>query len=486
MFAHTTVGQSTPEAQGIASTAILAFIEAVEKADLELHSFVLMRHGHAVARGWWQPYAAELPHMLFSLSKSFTSTAVGLAVAEGLLTVQDRVVDFFPDDLPAEVSENLAAMTVHHLLSMNTGHDADTTGYLRQQPEGNWAKGFLARPVEHRPGTKFVYNSGASYMLSAIVHKLTGQSLLDYLTPRLFVPLGIEGATWEVAPGGVNVGGWGLAITTDEIARFGQLYLQQGEWQGQQLIPRDWVAAATTKQTENGPSENADWAQGYGYQFWRCQHGAYRGDGAFGQFCVIVPEQDAVLAITSGLRNMQAVLDLVWQHLLPAMQDAPLPADATAHAQLGERLASLALQPQNGAATSYRAEMISGKRYSFEANDDDLAAVQLEFKGQDAHLILQDERGEHHIPVGYQRWAMGEATMDQPPHITTARPTAASGAWTADDTYSVRLSFNTTPFIPTFTFRFEDDRVEYRKQYNVGFGAPEAMAGRPLVGKMRV
>lgn len=485
---------STPEAQGVASSSILAFIDAIEAAEIALHSFVLVRHGKTIARGWWSPYAAELPHVLFSLSKSFASTAVGLAVAEGLLSVTDRVIDFFPGELPAQVDENLAAMTVHHLLSMNTGHDHDTTPYLQQQMEGNWVKGFLARPVAHRPGTKFLYNSGASYMLSAIVQKLTGQTLLDYLTPRLFAPLGIEGATWESCPRGVNVGGWGLKLKTDDIAKFGQLYLQKGCWQDNQLLAPEWVAAATSKQSRNDPAENPDWEQGYGYQFWRCRHDAYRGDGAFGQYCVVMPDQDAVVAITSGIRNMQPVLDLVWQHLLPAMQSAPLEANVADQAALTERLASLRLRPQSGAATSYMAEMVSGKRYVFAPNEDKIESVQLDFKGENCRLTLRDERGEHHIPCGYQAWAPGKTLMDRPFYEREPNATAASGAWTADDTYTMRLSFNETPFIPTLTFHFagdggqsgRQDRVEFTKSYNVGFGPPEELQGETLVGHIAV
>jgi CubicO group peptidase (beta-lactamase class C family) len=210
--------RSAPEAQGIPSSAIQAFVQAAEGIQ-DLHSFMLLRHGAVVAEGWWYPYRAERPHMLFSLSKSFTSTAVGLAVAEGLLSVDDPVLKFFPQDAPRKVSPNLAAMQVRHLLSMVTGHDLDTTD--RMIRKRNPFKAFLALPVEHVPGTHFVYNSGASYMLAAIVQKLTGQTLVEYLTPRLFEPLGIEGAAWETHPNGVNFGGWGLNIKTEDIARFG-------------------------------------------------------------------------------------------------------------------------------------------------------------------------------------------------------------------------------------------------------------------------
>ena len=193
----------TPRSQGIASAALLRFVEEIEKNIQELHSFMLLRHGAVVAEGWWAPYANDRPHMLFSLSKSFTSTAVGLAVAEGRLSVHDPVISFFPEDVPAEVSDNLRAMRIKQLLSMSTGHAEDTTERITNAPDGDWVKAFLALPVEYKPGTHFVYNSGASYMLAAIVQKVTGMMLLDYLQPRLLDPLGISGAAWEVSPQGL-------------------------------------------------------------------------------------------------------------------------------------------------------------------------------------------------------------------------------------------------------------------------------------------
>jgi CubicO group peptidase (beta-lactamase class C family) len=481
MLTKITLPVSTPEAQGIPSGAIVAFTDAVEQAQLELHSLMLVRHGQKVAEGWWSPYAAELPHVLFSLSKSFTSTAVGLVVAAGLLRVDDQVLSFFPDDVPAEVNEHLAAMRVYDLLTMTTGHATDSTGALRLEPEGNWVKAFLAHPVDYAPGTHFVYNSGATYMLSAIVQKLTGQTLLDYLTPRLFEPLGIEGATWESCPRGINVGGWGLKIKTDEIARFGQLYLQLGYWQGQQLVPRQWVADATRAQVPNDGMGNPDWEQGYGYQFWRCRHNAYRGDGAFGQYCIVMPEQDAVLAITSGLDNMQAVLDLVWEHLLPAMQAEPLPADAGAHAVLTERLASLTLCPPSGAAISPLAAQVSGQTYHFDSNEPGITTIQLDFEEDGARVTLHDEQGTHEFIAGYERWEPGQTHFHGNPRQQTLERVAASGAWIAEDSYAMRLSFNETPFIPTLTFRFVEQRLEFDFRYNVNFGPLEWPR---LVGKL--
>jgi CubicO group peptidase (beta-lactamase class C family) len=329
--------RSTPEAQGVSSATVLAFVEAADKQVDTMHSFMLVRHGHVVAEGWWKPEAADKPHVMHSLSKSFTSTAVGLAVAEGKLSIDDPVLKFFPEDAPAEPSASLKAMRVRDLLTMSTGHEKNAA-FTDKEP---WVKSFLAQPVPFKPGTHFLYNTPATHMLSAIVGKVTGQTVLDYLKPRLFEPLGIENPKWGSSPQGNTEGGWGLEVCTEDIAKFGQLYLQKGQWNGKQLITPEWIAQATSKQVSNGSDPEKDWDQGYGFQFWRCRHGAFRGDGAHGQFCVVLPELDAVIAITANTRDMQAELNVVWDKLLPAFQDKPLPTDAAAEAKLKEKLANL-------------------------------------------------------------------------------------------------------------------------------------------------
>jgi CubicO group peptidase (beta-lactamase class C family) len=471
--------RSAPEAQGIASPAILAFVRAAEAGIDHLHSLMLVRHGHVVAEGWWAPYGPTRPHTLFSLSKSYCSTAVGLAVADGLLSVDDPVLSFFPEDAPTQVGEHLAAMRVRHLLSMSTGHAEDTTGYMHRCEDSNWARAFLARPVDHEPGTHFVYNSGATYMLSAIVQKLTGATVVDYLGPRLFAPLGIEPPTWESCPRGINFGGWGLAIKTEDIARFGQLYLQKGLWQGQRLVPESWIDEATSRQVSNGSRAESDWEQGYGYQFWRCRHGAYRGDGAFGQFCIVMPGQDAVLTITSGTGDMQGVLNLVWEHLLPAMAPVALPADAVAQSELAATLADLALRPPAGAATSPRAAKGSGRTYRVAANDATIEALTPEF---DAHtgagaITIQDARGAHRIAWDHGRWLLGTTTYS-PEGLARV---GCAGAWTDDDTCTVRICSYETPFCPTLTLRFGDEEMTFHLKMNVSFGDPELP---PLVGHL--
>ena len=335
--------RSAPEAQGVPSAAVLAFVEAADREAKSMHSFMLVRHGHVVAEAWWKPEGPEKPHQLWSLSKSFTSTAVGLAAQEGKLKLEDKVLSFFPDEAPAEPSEHLRAMTVKDLLTMTCGHDKEAKLSLTDTVP--WVQAFLAQPVPHAPGTHFLYNTPGTHMLSAIVRKATGETVLDYLQPRLFDPLGIAKPEWPASPQGNTIGGWGLFLKTEDIAKFGQLYLQKGQWQGKQLVPESWVALATAKQVPNdaGKKEPAlsDWAQGYGFQFWRCRHGAYRGDGKDGQFCIVLPEQDAVVAITANTGDMQKQLNLVWEHLLPALQAGVLHDNPEGRAKLEERLTSL-------------------------------------------------------------------------------------------------------------------------------------------------
>lgn len=336
-FAANPLPRSTPEAEGVSSAAIREFIEAANEKVDTLHSFMLVRHGKVVAEAWWKPQGPNIPHVMHSLSKSFTSTAVGFAVAEGKLSVDDLVTKFFPDDLPAEPAPKLKQMRVKDLLTMSTGHQDEP----KFMPEASWVKTFLAHPVPHKPGSHFQYNSPATHMLAAIVGKVTGQTVLDYLKPRLFEPLGIENPEWGTSPQGNTLGGWGLKVCTEDIAKFGQLYLQKGQWNGKQLIPASWVAEATSKHVSNGSDPSKDWDQGYGYQFWRCRHNAYRGDGAFGQFCLVLPEQDAVIAITADTKDMQGELNVVWGKLLPAFKSEPLNVNADETAKLKDTIANL-------------------------------------------------------------------------------------------------------------------------------------------------
>ena len=480
--AATRLPRGAPEAQGIPSPAIKAFLDAAEAKIDALHSVMILRHGVVVAEGWWSPYQKDDPHVMFSLSKSFTSTGIGLAAAEGKLTIDDPVLPYFPEDAPAEPSPNLKAMRVRDLLAMSTGQHADDLQKFSFTGPGDerLTHAFLALPVAHKPGTHFLYNTPATYILSAILHKATGTDLYDYLGPRLFAPLGITDATWEKSRDGITLGGYGLKIRTEDIARFGQLYLRKGVWNGKQILPAAWIAQATARQTSNGSNPASDWDQGYGYQFWRCRHGAFRGDGAFGQFCVVMPEQDAVVAITSGTRDLQGVLDLVWAHILEPMKAGALPANPTGRADLRRKLAALKLPPQDGRPTSPRASSVSGRTYVFPANDDKVESARLDVEGESATIVMKVAGREGRVLCGAGAWRRG-GTL--PGADGTDQAAAASGAWTADDTYVARVYLNETPFRVTVTMRFTDDGLVMDREYNVSLGSQPTkrtqLVGRP-------
>jgi CubicO group peptidase (beta-lactamase class C family) len=426
---------------------------------------------------------------MYSLSKSFTSTGIGLAVAEGLLSVDDPVLKFFPDDAPSNPSKNLKAMRVRHLLSMNTGHKEDTTSrvfggrpYISLlgvridhgenvrggilPDEDNWVRAFLSLPVENQPGTWFVYNTAATYMLSAILTKLTGESLVDYLRPRLFDPLGIENPMWETDPRGINLGGTGLHIKTEDIAHFGKMYLQKGMWEGKQIVPAAWIAEATKATSDNSNTQtNPDWMVGYGYQFWRCRHDAYRGDGAFGQYCIIMPEQQAVLTMISGVQDMQVVLDKVWEHLLPAMHPGVVPVDPRAYKELCEKLANLSLPMPQGQPASPLAKKCSGKMYKLESNALNLASIAIKFDERSDTLTVCDERGEHQIQIGTTTWLNGTTDLRGWPN----EPIAACGAWTAEDTYEVRICCTEDAFCPKLRFRYTTDELQLEVEPNTAW-----------------
>jgi len=319
----------TPDSVG---KAMEGFFQAAANDSMDIHSVMIVKDGNVIYSHWQSEGVDSVPHVLHSVSKTFTATAVGLAIADGKMALTDKVIDYFPDNLPAEVSDNLKAMTVRDLLTMSCGHDVEPSA-RNANAEQDWVSAFLAHPVVHEPGTFYLYNSLGTYMLSAIVQQVTGEKVVDYLTPRLFEPLHIDKPYWEESPQGINCGGWGLYLKTEDLAKMGQLLLQKGEWNGQQLIPAEWVAEMSKKQVESiNPGtrmeeaeakgmtkETSDWMQGYGYQMWRCRPGCFRADGARGQYIIVVPDKNAVIAITSNVEDLQGELNLVWSRILPVL-----------------------------------------------------------------------------------------------------------------------------------------------------------------------
>jgi CubicO group peptidase (beta-lactamase class C family) len=488
--------RSAPEAQGVRSDGICDFLKAIETSRHEFHSFLMVRHGHVIAEGWWSPYQADLNHMLYSLSKSFTSTAVGLAKAEGKLTVNDPVISFFPEKLPSSISDNLRALKIKDLLTMSVGHGQDSTPAITK--EEDWVKAFLGLPIPNLPGTTFLYNSGATYMLSAIVQKVTGQKVIDYLRPRLFEPLKIEGMTWETCPMGINTGGWGLSVPTESLAKFGQLYLQKGAWDGRSILSTDWVEEATSFKIQQPGADldklkkESDWHQGYCYQFWRCRHNAFRGDGAFGQYTIVMPDQDTVIAITSESSNMQGEMNLIWEHLWPAFEEQALPDNQKAAAELNQKLRALTLLPPQGQTYSRTAARISNKPFAIGSNEMGVQSASFRFGKHDCVFTLRDGQRTHSITCGLQKWVQGETTMPgTPPKLTvgattTSSKVASSGTWKDDQTFEMTWRFIETPHHDTVTCHFDSDEVKVVFVNSITqLSASHKEARSPLQGKLQ-
>jgi CubicO group peptidase (beta-lactamase class C family) len=473
--------RSTPEAEGVSSSQIIKFIDAAEKSSSELHSFMVLRHGKVIAEGWWDPYRPDLKHTLYSCSKSFTATAIGFAVQEKLLSVNDKVISFFPDELPDTISPFLSGLTIKHVLIMSDGQDPDPTFPVTSR-DSNWVKGFLATPIVDEPGTKFLYNSLGTYMLSAIIQKVTGQKLIDYLTPRLFEPLGITGMDWETDSRGINTGGWGLRLKTEDMAKFVQLFLQKGKWSGKQLLAAGWIEEASSMhimQDPNAPQskkDSSDWLQGYGYQMWRCRHNAYRGDGAYGQFMIVIPEHDAVVALTAESEDLQGEIDLVWDHLLPAFKKETLPANEAALKKLRAREKSLILTAKKGTA---RGTKIRNKTYNIEPNEMKLKAIGFDVSGNRCTVSFQTDTGAYNIAFGKAKWKKDETDKPGPSLLAAAientsmiypAKIAASYAWTDKNTLQLVLRYIESPHSETYTCRFNGDNIDIDVAKSLHFG----------------
>ncbi len=466
--------RSSPEREGVYPGSIIRFIDAVAKSQHQFHSFMIVRHGKVVAEGWWKPYRPELRHTLYSTSKSFTSTAIGLAVKEKLLKVDDKVVSFFPNDLPDTISPYLAQLTIKDLLTMSVGQDPDPTFSLSRN-DTNWVKAFLALPIVNEPGSKFLYNSMATYMLSAIIQHVTGATLIEYLKPRLFDPLGIKGMDWEVDPRGINTGGWGLRLKTEDMAKFGQLYLNKGKWGKKKLIPAGWVEEATTFKIDQAPGveqsvrDSSDWMQGYCYQFWRCRNNAFRADGAYGQYIIVLPEKDAVIVITSESPDMQDEINLVWEHLLPGFKDEPQINDPALMGILEERLANLSLPLPSKNGMPEQEQKLAGKQYIFEQNDFSADGASFRFSGDSCLLSLQLNGIDYTLVFGSGAWFKSE-TMKPGPNLLRGNragemgllPAKVAGAFHWEDNNTLRLinRYIESPHYEVYTFRFNNKETE--------------------------
>ena len=440
---------------GIEPQAISRFVDRLNQNGC--HSVMVLRHNKVAAEGWWAPHSEEESHVLYSLSKSFTSTAVGFAIQEGLLTEEDRVLDFFPDLLPSGPCANMEKLKIRHLLCMGTGHEEEPA--IRDTKE--WRKEFLASYIPREPGSLFHYNSMATYMLSAVVQKVTGQRVLDYLKPRLFAPLGIDAPDlhWEQSPEGIDCGGWGLFLRTEDIAKMGTFLLNKGKWEGEQLLNPQWIEKAGSTQIDNSFNVGwLDWHQGYGYQFWMCsEEGVFRGDGASGQYCIVMPKQDMVIAMTAGLAGMNVNLEAVWDCLLPGVKDE-VEADEDAQKELEAKLMGLQIPLAVGEADGPAVALCHGKSYSVGENA--LGIDRISFSMEDG-CVITIARGPQVFSVKADNGAWRMNYLDIPDWCSrggTCFDKIGGACYAVNgNTLDVKLCFVRTTICMSLRFRFTEN-----------------------------
>lgn len=403
--------RSIPESEGVSSSGIIDFLNAVDTGRQEIHSFMFLRHGKVIAEGWWNPYGPDYRHLMFSASKTFTATAIGLAASENKLKLTDKVISFFPYSLPDTIGKNMKELTVENLLTMSVGQDPAAMGAGSDQ---DWITAFLENEPVHKPGTIFKYNNMATFMLSAIVQQVSNQTLFEYLKPRIFDPLSIRGIDWDKNPQGINLGMIGLRLRTEDMAKFGQLMLQNGKWNNKQLIPEAWIKEATSFKIESNdpsnrmPKDKNDWAQGYCYQMWRGRNNSVRLDGMGGQFVILIPDMDAIVVLTANARSTQEELNLVHNYLIPAIKSSKaIPLNPDSYNDLQKKQSALSLKPQvSQTPESLLAKRISGKEFILQDNDYQIQSVYFTFNGDECSFAIKRNNQISIIKAGLRDWKM--------------------------------------------------------------------------------
>lgn len=474
----TDLERCTPEEVGIPSKAICNFIDEINARGLGVQSFTLVRHGKIASQCFWRPYSKEYPHVLYSMSKSITSTAVGFAVSEGFINLDDKISKFFPE---YNIKGRNLDLTIRHLLTMRS--DKNIT-VLANKGGTDWIKTFFDAPFKCAPDTKFDYISENTHMLSAIVTRATGLTLVDYLYPRLFAPLGIEKPFWETDGAGVAAAGWGLYMRSEDLAKIFLVYLNKGMYQGQRIIPAEWVEQATAYQTPTHPKGAVDNVCGYGFQFWR-NHvpNSYRADGLFGQRCLLLPDYDALIVINCGQAEDYFMMDAFWSQFPQCFSEQPLPADPAAYQELQNKILAchvpdLAPTPRNYATeqglegrtikcrTSEYVSVISISITQMLYNKPGkISEMRFSFS-PDSLLFTWKEKEEYNTIQAGMNGTYGISDIK----LKNLQYTCYSkAAWQADGSLKLWIRPIQTAHVRQFTFRFHGDRVHITNESTPSF-----------------
>ncbi|MDR0530516.1 MAG: beta-lactamase family protein [Oscillospiraceae bacterium] len=341
--AQTLPRAQTPEEAGVSSQAILDLLDEFDRREFEHHGLMILRHGKVVFEQYRAPYAAEIPHSIYSFSKSIAATAAGFAADEGLFSLDDKIGQYFPEYRPKKKARYWDQVTLRHVITMTSGLAFDV---FHQNSAPDWIGDYLHSHLRDEPGTIFHYTNECAYLISVLIRRLTGQTMWEYLTPRLFEPLGMETPFTETDQQGNPGGGWGVIWKLEDSAKFIQCYLDGGRWRGKQVIPAWWVAEATRKQSDNSGNVKADSNRGYGYQFWMCQQeNAFAARGMFCQQGFCMRDYDAVFVYFGADADEQKPFDAIYPHFPGGFFEEKREADPAALQELRRREASLAFPP---------------------------------------------------------------------------------------------------------------------------------------------
>ena len=457
--------KAVPESVGVSSAAVTAFFAELDKLDA-VHSVMLTRHDKLIAEVWWKPFKKEYRHELFSCSKSFVSVAFGIACNEGLVSLDDKLVSFFPDKISDRVSERMKKVTMRNLLTMASGHKSCPFSTRSIAYANDWVRGFLESELAYEPGTKFVYNSAATYMLSAVLRRVCGKNVLDYLNEKVFSHIGIVAEKWDCCPDGTNIGGWGLWLKTEDMLRFGRLLLKCGNWDGKQLVPAEYLAEATSFQIDNSSNEAPDWKLGYGYQFWRTSFNSFRCDGACGQYILVMPEYDLCMAVTSGVSNMQRILTAFWNTVVPSIKDDVLTENRAGFAKMCNFLSNLEHVPL---ASKLRIGK-SSNVYEIEENRIGLNTFGINFDNDGCELLFTWNGGKNEkLRADYGKYSRNFLQLlEDCPRIIEA-----SAAWINENELAIQVWFVETPYRDCYFLTFENDGITLKRDSLFTFLHPE-------------
>lgn len=439
--------------------SIADFLKAEKEMGNQVMRVEVYHKGEVKVKFAVPPYTTEDKQHNYSLSKTFTSSAVGMLVDDGVLSVEDKVTDIFSDKMPDTISENLSEMRVKHLLSMNTGHESCVLEKIKNADD--MVSAFFAQEVQHKPGTHFAYNSAASYILSVIVHRYTGMSLFDFLSIRLFEPLGIEGVYWNTYADGNSNGGIGLHASIDDLTKLGVLYLNGGVYNGKRILSEEWVKEATSAISDNSGNGNPDWCAGYGYQIWRNARGGFRGDGAFGQLCMVFDDKDMVVCVQGNVADMQSEID----HTVALAENIICSSDVTL-----ETVTDLIENNYKADKNEPLSDEYTGKIFKCRKNKQGITLVKLE-KAADNSVTVRFSNGKtwQSIKSGYGTFETSTVWVKElkPMIIELADANVTEKLETASyytidgNTLRLHVRYLCTPHTDTFDFVFDGDRVEF-------------------------